>query len=234
MVFIFEERIVAWQAIYILEKRYRPLFMLFTLFVYFAVYEFSLSLDLNNWIIFLKYYHSLNGLYKEVWFTKVSCCSLPMASALVIVSIAFSNKITFVSSAKILSLVSVNCLPNSLKTSIIIWTFVANLCSRQKLSPYTSSQDHGIFFVIAKRGWSTVNTGTFPRFSCSVALAMTSMPCFTNASECALSWNNGMISDIAGGLREASCNVAKCADQEILPCAPNWFIRQLIDYLCAW
>ena len=51
---------------------------------------------------------------------------------------------------------------------------------------------------------------------------MTSMSCFTNASECALSRNNGMSPDIAGGLREASCNVAKCADQEILSCVPNF------------
>ena len=109
--------------------------------------------------------------------------------------------------------------PKAFSRAISIWS--PPLITQYLLSPWTSSQDHSIFFAIAKRGWSTVNTGTFPRFTYSVASAMTSMPCFTNASECALSWNNGMSPDIVGGLREASCNVVKCADQEILSCAPN-------------
>ena len=49
---VFISPLVAWQAIYILEKRCRPLFMLFTLFLYFAVNEFFLSLDFNNWRMF--------------------------------------------------------------------------------------------------------------------------------------------------------------------------------------
>ena len=134
----------------------------------------------------------MNGLYKEVWFTKVSYCSLPMASALVILFIAFSNNITFVSSAKRLSLVSEKKMisqpqpshqcPKAFSRAISIWS--PPLITQYLLSPETSSQDHGDCFAIAKRGWSTVNTGTFPRFTYPVALAMTSMPCFTNASEC--------------------------------------------------
>ena len=92
-----------------------------------------------------------------------------------------------------------------------------------------------MFFAIARRGWSTVNTGACPWFTCSVALAMTSMLCCDHASECALSRNNGMSPDVAGGLREASCNVEKCSDQDILSCSPNFvFFQQLIEYLCAW
>ena len=63
---------------------------------------------------------------EKVWFNK-RLILFPIASAVVILSITFSDIITFVSSAKRLSLVSVNGLPNSLKTSITLRTFVANL-----------------------------------------------------------------------------------------------------------
>ena len=102
--------------------------MFFTLFFYFAAEEFFLSPDLKNWRLFFLIF-SLNGLsiVRRCDSTKDSYCSLPIGSAVVILSITFSDIITFVSSAKRLSLVSVNGLPNSLKTSITLRTFVANL-----------------------------------------------------------------------------------------------------------
>ena len=142
MVFMFEERVhittcCLTSDIHSWKKAQATLHVVYFVFRLCCgrFFPFTSSPHINNWRLFFLIL-SLNGLsiLRRCDSQKSHTVPFPcMASALIIFVIALSDIFTFVSSAKRLSLVSVNCLPNSLKTSIILCTFVANLYSRQNL-----------------------------------------------------------------------------------------------------